>query len=102
MPLLEREELEEVVKRVSKLAMLRLSDEEVKAFARDFERILAWFRQLDELDLRGVEPLYHPHGSVGRLRADVEGEGMLTHEEVERSLKKPIERGFIKVPWRGG
>ena len=58
------------IKRLERLAMLRLSEGEEASIARDVERILEFFRQLDEIELEGVEPLFHVVERGARVRGD--------------------------------
>jgi len=44
---------------LSWLSKMELSKEEKKLFQEQLNEILDYFKKLDELDLRGVEPLYH-------------------------------------------
>jgi aspartyl-tRNA(Asn)/glutamyl-tRNA(Gln) amidotransferase subunit C len=49
----------EEVKKVARLAGLRIEDSRIPAIQEDFEKILDHFSSLNELNLEGVEPLYH-------------------------------------------
>lgn len=45
------------VRRVARLARIKLSDEEVAAFESELNAILHWIEQLNEVDVAGVEPM---------------------------------------------
>ena len=45
------------VRRVARLARIKLSDEEVMAFESELNTILHWIEQLNEVDVAGVEPM---------------------------------------------
>jgi aspartyl-tRNA(Asn)/glutamyl-tRNA(Gln) amidotransferase subunit C len=47
------------VRRIAALARLRLSPEEEQTFAVQLSAVLDHVRQLDELDVSGVEPMTH-------------------------------------------
>ncbi len=47
------------VRRIAGLARLRLSPEEERTFAEQLSAILDHVRQLEELDVSGVEPMTH-------------------------------------------
>jgi aspartyl-tRNA(Asn)/glutamyl-tRNA(Gln) amidotransferase subunit C len=60
------------VRRIAALARLRLSPEEERTFAVQLSAILDHVRQLEELDVSGVEPMTHAlaAGESPRLRGD--------------------------------
>ncbi len=84
------------VRRVAHLARLALPDEEIPRFARDLERILAHVRQLQELDVEGVEPTAHAMPVTNVFRADEPRPG-LTREDALANA--PASRaGLFLVP----
>ncbi|QOJ14192.1 MAG: Asp-tRNA(Asn)/Glu-tRNA(Gln) amidotransferase subunit GatC [Planctomycetia bacterium] len=87
---------EEQVRRVAKLARLALSDAQIADHAANLGRILAYVRQLDEVDADGVEPLLHPVTAEARLRPDEPTPG-LTQTEALANAPEP-ERGCFRVP----
>jgi aspartyl-tRNA(Asn)/glutamyl-tRNA(Gln) amidotransferase subunit C len=66
------------VRRIAALARLRLSPEEERTFAVQLSAILDHVRQLEELDVSGVEPMTHAlaAGEAPRLRADAVEPGL--------------------------
>jgi aspartyl-tRNA(Asn)/glutamyl-tRNA(Gln) amidotransferase subunit C len=60
----------ETVDRVAALARLELPPGDRPELARQFERILAAFRSLSELDVEGVEPMTSPIEASDVLRED--------------------------------
>lgn len=85
------------VRYVAKLSMLQFEEEELVQFTKEFNRIIEYVDQLNDLDLADVEPLYHPiESSKATLREDVLGES-ITHNEVFRNTPDH-EDGFFKVP----
>lgn len=62
----------EEVRRIAGLARLRLSADEERTFAVQLSAILDHVRQLEELDVSGVEPMTHAlaAGEAPALRAD--------------------------------
>jgi aspartyl-tRNA(Asn)/glutamyl-tRNA(Gln) amidotransferase subunit C len=63
----------EEVRRIAALARLRLSADEERTFAVQLSAILDHVRQLEELDVSGVEPMTHAlaAGELPGLRPDV-------------------------------
>lgn len=61
----------EDVERVSFTARLDLGDGETDSFTDEFEDILGWFSEIDEVDTEDVEPAFHPIDLEGQVREDV-------------------------------
>ena len=77
---------EKDVKHVALLARLELSDEEIKNYTKQFDKILCWMKKLDELNVDGVEPTAHVFPIENVFRED----------EVKDSL--PVEKVFKNAP----
>jgi aspartyl-tRNA(Asn)/glutamyl-tRNA(Gln) amidotransferase subunit C len=63
-------EEEDLVRRTAALARLSIGGEEAARLGRDFERILAAFRDLATLDLAGAEGMERGGGDEAPLRPD--------------------------------
>jgi len=87
---------EEEVRHVARLARLALSEEEVKKFQRQLEKILEYVAKLRELNLEGVEPTTHVIPVVNRLRED-QGKESLSKEEALSNAPN-TEEGHFRVP----
>lgn len=61
----------ETVRKVAKLARLKLSDAEVEQFTGQLGGVLGYVDVLNELNTDGVEPLAHPLEIADVLRDDV-------------------------------
>lgn len=59
------------VRRIARLARLKLTAEEETLFAGQLGKILAYVEQLASINTDGVEPLAHPHAVLNVLREDV-------------------------------
>ncbi len=86
----------ETVEKVAKLAMLKLSEEEVEKFAKEFEETLKAFEVIKKANVDDIEPLIQPFGQANVFRKDVEGKS-LTQEQA-LSLTSNKERGYFKGP----
>ncbi|MBK8914129.1 MAG: Asp-tRNA(Asn)/Glu-tRNA(Gln) amidotransferase subunit GatC [Phycisphaerales bacterium] len=86
----------EQVRRVAKLARLALSDAQVADHAANLARILAYVRQLDEIDAEGVEPLLHPVALEAHLRPDEPITGLTQSQALANAPEQ--ERGCFRVP----
>jgi aspartyl-tRNA(Asn)/glutamyl-tRNA(Gln) amidotransferase subunit C len=82
----------EDVRRIATLARLKLSPDEERLFAGQLSAILDYVKQLEELDVSGVEPMTHAlaAGEAPPLRAD----------QVQPSLGP--ERALAGAPAREG
>lgn len=47
----------ETVKRVARLARIKVSEDEAEALRGDLNAILDWVKLLDEVDVSGIEPM---------------------------------------------
>jgi len=87
---------EKDVEHIGLLACVDLTAEETALFARQFNSILGYFQELDEVDTEGVEPTYHVIGLNNVFRDDVAGES-LPQEEALANVPK-TQDGFIRGP----
>ncbi|MEZ6066009.1 MAG: Asp-tRNA(Asn)/Glu-tRNA(Gln) amidotransferase subunit GatC [Planctomycetaceae bacterium] len=74
------------VRKVARLARLKLSDEEVATYTRQLGQVLHYIDMLEELDTTGIEPMAHAIELHNVLRAD----------ELEPSL--PPEAALANAP----
>lgn len=65
----------ETIRRIAKLARIRVNADEVEALQGELNSILGWIEQLDEVDVTGVEPLTGAAHMAMRLRLDVVTDG---------------------------
>lgn len=65
----------QTVRKVARLARIRVEDEALPALADDFGRILGFVEQLREVDVEGVEPMVSVTPMRLARRADVVTEG---------------------------
>jgi aspartyl-tRNA(Asn)/glutamyl-tRNA(Gln) amidotransferase subunit C len=87
---------QEKIERIAHLARLELSQEEKNSMVKDFESILTWMEQLNELDTSNVEPLIHMHQNVNVMRKDV---AVNTISREEGLINAPQQDGiYFKVP----
>ena len=84
------------VRKVAKLARLKLSDKEIAAFSGQLSAILEYMDKLDELDTTDVKPLAHCLPISNVFREDKPKQSLGT----EKTLANAPERDgdFFKVP----
>lgn len=61
----------EDIKHLGDLSKMKLTDDEIEHFQKEFNSILGFIQMLDELDVSTVEPLYQLSGAHDRMNADV-------------------------------
>jgi len=84
------------VRRIARLARIRVSDDEVSALQAELGGILGWVEQLSEVNVDGVEPLTSGGHLALRMRADAITDG----GQAEAVLANAPDRagGFFAVP----
>lgn len=63
------------VRRIARLARIRISDAEAKGLEAELSGILDWVKQLDEVDTTSVEPMTRVVAQALKMRADVVADG---------------------------
>jgi aspartyl-tRNA(Asn)/glutamyl-tRNA(Gln) amidotransferase subunit C len=66
---------EATVRRIARLARIKITDTEAKALEKELSGILDWVRQLDEVDTASVEPMTRVVAQKLKMRDDVVTEG---------------------------
>ena len=86
----------ETARKVAKLARIAVEEERLQALAGEFGRILEFVEQLDEVDVRGVEPMVSVTPMRLKRREDVVTSGGMP----ERILSNAPDarEGFFAVP----
>lgn len=70
------------VRKVAHLARIRLTDEEAETFQPQFDQILAYVEQLNEIDVEDIEPTAHAGAVFDVVREDVaDSEHQLSRDE---------------------
>jgi aspartyl-tRNA(Asn)/glutamyl-tRNA(Gln) amidotransferase subunit C len=86
----------ETVVKVARLARIAVSDDEAEALRGELNAILGFVEQLNEVDVKGVEPMTAVVHMPMRKRDDIVTEG----DQVEKILANaPVREGpFFAVP----
>lgn len=82
--------------RVAKLARIRVAEDALPALAEEFNTILGFIEQLNEVDIEGVEPMTSVTPQRLKRREDVVTDGGL-QEQVLANAPDSRE-GFFAVP----
>jgi aspartyl-tRNA(Asn)/glutamyl-tRNA(Gln) amidotransferase subunit C len=84
------------VKRVARLARIKLKDEDIPRLEGELNSILGWIEQLNEVDVSGVEPLTSVVSMKMKMRKDVVADG---HNPASVVKNAPVQDdNFFAVP----
>jgi aspartyl-tRNA(Asn)/glutamyl-tRNA(Gln) amidotransferase subunit C len=86
----------ETLRRVAQVARLKLSDQELEKFSKDLEAMLEAFRDLGNVDTKGVKPSFQPIETKNVLRKDRIEPSLTQEQALSNSRNK--EKGFFKGP----
>lgn len=86
----------ETVKKVAFLSRLKIEDEKVEATEKEFNKILSWIEQLNEVDTDNVEPLVSVNDSHISCREDKVTEGNQAAAVLANAPQ--AEYGYFVVP----
>ena len=84
------------VKKVARLARIRVAEERLAPLAAELSSILAWIEQLDEVDTEGVAPMASTEAVKLPMRDDVVTDGGDSAVVLGNAPK--TERGFYVAP----
>jgi aspartyl-tRNA(Asn)/glutamyl-tRNA(Gln) amidotransferase subunit C len=85
---------EETVRRIARLARIRVTEAEAKALEKELSRILDWVKQLDEVDTSAAEPMTRVTPMTLRRRADVVDDGDMA-DAVLKNAPMSAEHFFL-------
>lgn len=86
----------ETVKKIAFLARLKVEDDKVEATKEEFNKILAWIEELNEINTDNVEPLISVNDIALRLREDEVRDGCQPQAVLENA--PAAEYGYFAVP----
>ncbi|MFN0217530.1 MAG: Asp-tRNA(Asn)/Glu-tRNA(Gln) amidotransferase subunit GatC [Hyphomicrobium sp.] len=87
---------EATVRRIARLARIRISDAEAKGLESELSGILDWVKQLDEVNTANVEPMTRVVGQALPMREDVVTDGEMAGAVTANAPNS--EDGFFVVP----
>jgi aspartyl-tRNA(Asn)/glutamyl-tRNA(Gln) amidotransferase subunit C len=87
---------EKTVRRIARLARIKITDAEVKGLESELSGILDWVKQLDEVDTANVEPMTRVVAMKLKMREDAVTDGAIARDV---TLNAPeTEDQFYVVP----
>ncbi len=84
------------VEHIAWLAHIELSEKEKTLFTEQFNEILEYFKEIDEVDTAGIQPTYHVLDLKNVSRKDKTEDSLETEEVLKNAPKK--EKKFLKAP----
>ncbi|MEP4197610.1 MAG: Asp-tRNA(Asn)/Glu-tRNA(Gln) amidotransferase subunit GatC [Aliishimia sp.] len=82
--------------KVAKLARIRVEDDQLPALAEEFNTILGFIEQLNEVDVENIEPMTSVTPQVLKRREDVVTDGNQQQKVLENA--PDAREGFFAVP----
>lgn len=86
----------ETVKRVAFLSRLKIDDAKIEATEKEFNKILSWIEELNEVNTDNVEPLISVNDTTLRLRDDEITDGNCQKAVLKNAPDK--EYDYFAVP----
>jgi aspartyl-tRNA(Asn)/glutamyl-tRNA(Gln) amidotransferase subunit C len=87
---------EATVRRIARLARIKVTDAEAKALETELSGILGWVKQLDEVDVSNVEPMTRVMPMTLRKRQDKVTDGEIAEQVLANAPQR--EGDFFVVP----
>lgn len=85
---------EATVRRIARLARIRVSDAEAQGLEKELTQILQWVEQLGEVDTTSVEPMTRVVPSAIKMRDDVIADGEIA-ATVTRNAPMSEDQFFV-------
>jgi aspartyl-tRNA(Asn)/glutamyl-tRNA(Gln) amidotransferase subunit C len=87
---------EDTVRRIARLARIKITDTEAKALESELSTIFNWIAQLEEVDTRNVEPMTRVVATTLKMREDLVTDGEIPDQIVANAPAR--ENDFFIVP----
>jgi len=87
---------EATVRRIARLARIKVTDQEAEALETELSGILDWVKQLDEVDVGNVEPMTRVIPMTLKKREDTVTDGEIPEQVLANAPQR--EGDFFVVP----
>jgi aspartyl-tRNA(Asn)/glutamyl-tRNA(Gln) amidotransferase subunit C len=87
---------ETTVRRIARLARIKITDEEAKGLEKELTQILTWVEQLGEIDTKDVEPMTRVVAQELKKRKDEVTDGEIADDVIRNAPM--AEDHFYVVP----
>lgn len=88
---------EKDVRDIATYCRIGLSDDELPQMTEDLNNIIESLKPITEYDLEGVEPTFHPIGSLSNVMREDEERPGFTHEQAMENAPK-TQDGYFLIP----
>ena len=85
---------EKTVRRIARLARIKVTDAEAKGLEKELSGLLDWVKQLDEVDTEAVEPMVRVVPIALKRRADKVTDGEMA-DAVTRNAPEKADHFFV-------
>ena len=76
---------ETTVRRIARLARIKITDDEAKSLEKELSQILNWVEQLDEIDTKDVEPMTRVVAQELKQRKDEVTDGEIADDVIRNA-----------------
>lgn len=80
---------------VANSSKLKFTEDELQDFTKKFDEIIGFFKKIDQVDTRGIEPSYSVNGEESLLKNEGESQ-TLTKTEVLQNAHQ-TQYGYFKI-----
>jgi len=87
----------EEILHIATLARIGLDEKDIEKYQNELSGILDYFKKLDELDVKDVEPIGHITGMQNIFRSDSQADIELSEKEAIIKNVPESKDGYIKV-----
>ena len=86
---------EQDVRDIAEYARIGLTDDELSTMTVDLNNIIETLRPITEYELEGVEPTFHPIGSLSNVMREDKIRGSFTKEVALENAPKQADGSFL-------
>jgi aspartyl-tRNA(Asn)/glutamyl-tRNA(Gln) amidotransferase subunit C len=86
----------ELIKRISTVARIDLTDYEIEKYTTQLKDVFEYFKEIDSVDTQGLEPSFQPIKMRDSLREDIVKESISQESALKNS--KHTKDGFFLGP----
>ena len=90
------------VRRIAEYARIGMTDEETASMTVDLNNVIDTLKPITEFDLEGVEPTFHPIGSLSNVMREDEVGKSFTQEKALSNAPKQQDGQFLIPSILGG
>ena len=85
---------EKITLKIASLAKIKLSEQEVKEYSKDLNKILKWMEELKEVDVSNVEPVTSVTNNELYEREDIAYKNTVEQEKILLNAPEKVDEYF--------